>query len=165
MRSDCAIHSKTKVDAVSTRLIPTFRVPSGLGRQRLLVTWQLPLAAAAFAAALMVMAPRPALPQAGVKLVVVDVTTVAKGYRASKLKGETVVNDQNERIGTIDDIVIGRDRVLFAILQVGGFLGVGGHLVAVPYESLVLDDAGQKITLPGATKDQLKSLPEYKDRS
>ena len=165
MKSVRAFKSETRVDAVGMRLIPTSRAPIGPGRQRLIIEWQLPLAAVAVAAALMVMAPRPALPQAGVKLVVVDVATVAKGYRASKLKGETVVNDQNERIGTIDDIVIGGDRALFAILQVGGFLGVGGHLVAVPYESLVLDDAGKKITLPGATKDQLKSLPEYKDRS
>jgi hypothetical protein len=36
---------------------------------------------------------------------------------------------------------------------VGGFLGLGGHLVVVRYDNLVIDDAGQKIVLPGATKD------------
>jgi hypothetical protein len=46
-------------------------------------------------------------------------------------------------------------------LQVGGFLGVGGHLVVVPYDSLVIDDSGRKITLPGATKDELKKLSGY----
>ncbi|MBV9263191.1 MAG: PRC-barrel domain containing protein, partial [Candidatus Eremiobacteraeota bacterium] len=51
---------------------------------------------------------------------------------------------------------------LFAVLQVGGFLGVGGRLVADPYDSLVLDETGKKIELPGATKDQLKSLSEFK---
>jgi hypothetical protein len=58
--------------------------------------------------------------------------------------------------------------VHFAVLQVGGFLGVGGRLVAVPYDSLVIDDKGQiiddkgqKITLPGATKDELKKLSEF----
>ena len=30
------------------------------------------------------------------------------------------------------------------MLQVGGFLGLGGRLVAVPYDSLVIDDTGQK---------------------
>jgi hypothetical protein len=58
-----------------------------------------------------------------VELVVVDVKAVARGYRTSKLKGTNVTNDKNEKIGEIDDIIIGRDKVLFAILQVGGSSG------------------------------------------
>src|ERR1700731_3875291 len=93
-------------------------------------------AAALVAAMLAASAPMPVLSQ-DVQLVVVDVHAVADGYRASKLIGSTVVNDQNERVGTIEDIIIGRDRVLFAVLQVEGFLHLGGHMVAVPYQSLV----------------------------
>ena len=37
-------------------------------------------------------------------LVKVDVTVVAKGYRASKLIGSSVTNDKNENVGKIDDI-------------------------------------------------------------
>jgi hypothetical protein len=59
-------------------------------------------AAALVAAMLAASAPMPVLSQ-GVQLVVVDVHTVAEGYRASKLIGSTVVNDQNEKIGTIED--------------------------------------------------------------
>ena len=66
------------------------------------------------------------------------------------------------RFGTIDDFIIGRDRVLFTILQVGGLLGVGSRLVAVPYQSIKIDDEGNKITLPGATKEQLQKLAEFK---
>jgi hypothetical protein len=58
-----------------------------------------------------------------VELVVVNVKAVARGYRTSKLKGTNVTNDKNEKIGEIDDIIIGRDKVLFAILQVGGSSG------------------------------------------
>jgi sporulation protein YlmC with PRC-barrel domain len=99
----------------------------------------------------------------GVQLVVVDLKAVAAGYRTSKLRGESVQNDKNDKIGTLDDIIIGadKDRVLFAILQVGGFLGLGGHLVAVPFRSLQIDDTGAKITLPGASKEELKQLPEF----
>jgi hypothetical protein len=97
-----------------------------------------------------------------VDVLVVDVAAVAKGHRASKLIGSGVTNDQNERIGTIDDIIISRDRVLFAVLQVGGFLGIGARLVAVPYQGLVIDETGGKITLPGATRDELKKLPEFR---
>jgi sporulation protein YlmC with PRC-barrel domain len=110
-----------------------------------------------------VLAASPALPQAGVQLVKVDLSVVAKGYRMSKLIGTNVINDKNEKIGTVDDVIADKDKkqLNFAVLQVGGFLGLGGRLVAVPYDSLVIDDTGQKITLPGATKDELKKLSEF----
>ena len=47
----------------------------------------------------------------------------------------------------------------FRILSVGGFLGMGTKLVAVPHESLKVQE--KKLLLPGATKDALKNLPEF----
>lgn len=108
-----------------------------------------------------VMSPKIALSQ-GVQLIKVDVALVAKGHRASKLIGASVTNDKNENVGSLDDIIIDQKRVLFAVLQVGGFLGIGKHLVAIPYESLQISDDGKKIALPGATKDELKNLAEFK---
>ena len=121
---------------------------------------RMPLIWAALAVAL---ATGPAMPQAGVQLVKVDLSVVAKGYRMSKLIGSSVINDKNERIGTIDDIIADKDKkeLSFAVLQVGGFLGLGGRLVAIPYDSQVIDDNGQTITLPGASKDELKKLSEF----
>jgi sporulation protein YlmC with PRC-barrel domain len=119
---------------------------------------------AALSGMLLIMADsRPVFSQA-VRLVTVDVNTVAQGYRVSKLAGSSVTNEKNEKIGTIDDFVIARNRSLFAVLQVGGFLGLGGHLVAVPYDSLVIDDEGSKIQLPSASKEELKKLNEFKYR-
>src|SRR5947209_18556637 len=60
--------------------------------------------------------PLPVLSQS-VELVVVDVHSVAEGYPASKLIGSSVVNDQNEKVGTIEDIIIGRDKVLYAVCK------------------------------------------------
>jgi hypothetical protein len=108
------------------------------------------------------LAPRRAA--AEVELVVVDVVAVADGYRASKLRGATVVNPQNEKIGALDDLIVGKDRVLFGIIEVGGFLGLGSHLIAVPYSSLQISDGGRRIVLPGATKEHVKDLPEFKYR-
>ena len=99
-----------------------------------------------------------------VELVVVDVVQVANGYRASKLRGVTVSNPQNQKIGDLDDLIVGKDRVLFAIVQVGGFLGIGSHLIAVPYTSLQINEDGSRIVLPGATREQVKGLPEFKYR-
>jgi len=106
-------------------------------------------------------------PQAGVALVKIDLSVVSQGYRMSKVIGRTVINDKNEKLGSLDDVIAAKDKkqLDFAILQVGGFLGVGGHLVAVPFDSLVIDDAGSKITLPGASKDELKKLSEFHYRS
>lgn len=125
--------------------------------------WMLALAMIASMLGLMsiVANPRMAASQ-GVQLVKVDVATVAKGYRASKLIGTGVTNDKNESIGSLDDLVIDNKQVLFAVLQVGGFLGLGKHLVAVPYDSLQISEDGKKVALPGASKDELKKLSEFK---
>jgi len=100
-----------------------------------------------------------------VRLVTVDVNVVGQGYRASKLMGTSVTNEKNEKIGTLSDLVVAGDRSLFAVLEVGGFLGMGAHLVAVPYETLVINDEGRDIRLPGASQDELKKLPEVRFRS
>jgi sporulation protein YlmC with PRC-barrel domain len=105
--------------------------------------------------------PRPAHSQ-GVQLVKVDVSVVAKGLRVSKLTGHTVVNDKNENIGKIEDIVIAQDHSLFTVLQVGGFLGIGSRFVAVPFDDLKVDENVSKIELPGASRDELKKLTEFK---
>lgn len=107
---------------------------------------------------------QPAHAQA-VELVKVDVSVVAKGYRVSKLLGSTVKNDKEEKIGSIEDIIVDQQKALYAILQVGGFLGVGGRLIAIPYEQFAIDDMGRNITLPGATKEQLQNLQEFRYRT
>jgi hypothetical protein len=91
----------------------------------------------------------------------VDVVKVSTGFRATKIIGSDVRNASNESIGKVDDIIISTDgKAPYANLSVGGFLGVGSRLIAVPYDSLRLAD--QKVTLPGATKEELKTLPEFK---
>ncbi len=117
------------------------------------------LGAASFA----IVDPPPSRSQA-VEIVKVDVTVVAGGVRVSKLIGSDVVNEKNETIGSIDDIIVDRNRVLFTVLQVGGFLGLGAHLVAVPYDALKVDGAKGRIELPGASRDELEKLAEFKYR-
>jgi sporulation protein YlmC with PRC-barrel domain len=91
----------------------------------------------------------------------VEVTqAVAVGSRASKLIGAPVYNEQEERVGSIDDLIVTPDKALsFAIVSVGGFLGLGRRLVAIPAEQL--RDMQGRLILPGATKEALKELPEF----
>jgi rRNA processing protein Gar1 len=95
-----------------------------------------------------------------VQLAKVDVVKTATGYRASKIIGATVVNDANETVGKVDDIIVGTDKMPYLVLSIGGFLGVGNKLVVVQYESLNTGD--HKLSMPGATKEALKALPEFK---
>ena len=96
-----------------------------------------------------------------VGLVTVDVADVAKGYRANSLRLKPVMNDKGELIGTIDDFMFGRDDGVFVILAVGDFVGLGGHLVAVPFKSLKIDDPNGNIVLPGASQAALRKLPVF----
>jgi hypothetical protein len=96
-----------------------------------------------------------------VSLVKVDVAPLATGFRASKVIGASVVNDANESVGKIDDVIISADgKAPFAVISVGGFLGMGSKLVVVHYDSLRFQQ--DRVVLPGGSKDQLKALPEFK---
>ncbi|MBR1088177.1 PRC-barrel domain-containing protein [Bradyrhizobium manausense] len=65
-------------------------------------------------------------------------TTSASGeWRTSKMDGVKVYNEANENIGSINDLLMDKSgNVKIAVIGVGGFLGMGEHLVAVPYEKL-----------------------------
>jgi PRC-barrel domain len=96
-----------------------------------------------------------------VDLAEVDVQKLSAGYRASKVVGSGVLNDANETIGKIDDLLVSPDgKAPFAVLSIGGFLGMGTHLVVVPYDSLKLVE--NKVVLSGGSKETLKMLPEFK---
>ena len=96
-----------------------------------------------------------------VEITKVDVQSVAAGYRASKVIGSSVLNDANETIGKIDDLLVTRDgKEPYAVLSIGGFLGMGTHMVVVRYDSLKFAP-DNKIVLPGGSKDGLEMLPAF----
>ena len=97
-----------------------------------------------------------------VDILKVDVVYVATGYRASEIIGDPIYNDANEQVGTVDDLIVrSDDKVVYAIVSVGGFLGIGDRLIAVPYQAFGIEGDG-KFVLPDATKEQLKNVPEFK---
>jgi hypothetical protein len=96
-----------------------------------------------------------------VGLTPLETTEVAKGYRAETLKLKPVVNEKNETIGRINDFIIGKDGNIYVVLAVGDFTGLSGHLIAIPFRSLKLDDPSGYIVLPGASRAALEKLPVY----
>jgi hypothetical protein len=119
------------------------------------------------AASLIVMASVPAYSQGApqtVTLMRVDPQTLATGYRTSKVVGSTVVNEANETVGSIDDLIVTPGgQAPYAVLSVGGFLGLGSKYVVVPFTSLKIID--KRMVLPGGSRDALKALPEFKYNS
>jgi sporulation protein YlmC with PRC-barrel domain len=85
--------------------------------------------------------------------------------RASKIIGSSVYNDHDEKVGSIDDLVIGKAGKITAVLSVGGFLGMGTKYVEVPYSQLTFGntqrDSDNRVVLKGATKESLKSDAGY----
>jgi len=63
-------------------------------------------------------------------------------------------------VGDVKDLVMSSDgKVTHVILGVGGFVGVGEHPVAIPFDEI--NTTGDKLTLRGYTKDKLKEMPAY----
>jgi sporulation protein YlmC with PRC-barrel domain len=90
-----------------------------------------------------------------------EMKVVMRGWSAKKqIMGKAVYNEEKQKIGTIDDLIITPDKsVSYAIIGVGGFLGMGRHDVAIPVNHFKVDK--DRITLPGATKDTLKGMPNF----
>jgi sporulation protein YlmC with PRC-barrel domain len=85
-------------------------------------------------------------------------------WRASKLVGLSVYNEKNESVGSINDMLTDKNgKIVAVVIGVGGFLGVGEHLVAVPFEKVKFSTepvaytgaanapAGGASTRPGST--------------
>ena len=86
-----------------------------------------------------------------------DTSSLQGTWRASKLVGLNVYNDKNESLGSINDLLTDKDgNIKAVVIGVGGFLGVGEHLVAVPLDKIKFVNepvvyAGAGAPAPGAT--------------
>jgi sporulation protein YlmC with PRC-barrel domain len=89
----------------------------------------------------------------------------ADEMRASKLIGTNVLNAANETVGSINEIVLGKDgRVAAVVIGVGGFLGIGEREVAVNFNSIrkARDKNNNLVLTMDATKDSLKAAPAWR---
>ena len=135
-------------------------------------------------------------------------TTFNGNWRTSKVVGLNVYNEANESLGSINDLLTDKEgNIKAVVIGVGGFLGVGERLIAVPYDKIkfvnepvktaaasggsagmekststssgmttgAATSGGAAATPPkpnpwypdhavlsGASKDQLKAMPEFK---
>jgi hypothetical protein len=103
----------------------------------------------------------PATPVAANESSTPKYSTADGQVRVGKIVGASVYNDQNQSVGSVDDVLMGHDnKASMAVISVGGFLGMGSKLVSVPFDQLKVEN--DKIVMPGATKASLNGMPEYK---
>ena len=94
-----------------------------------------------------------------------SVMTDNGAMRTSKIVGSAVYNDHDQKVGSIDDLIISKDKAVHAVVSVGGFLGIGSKMVEVPFDKLQFGNtkgsSDNRIVMPGVTKESLTSMPGY----
>ena len=88
--------------------------------------------------------------------------TAPEVVAASSLEGETVCNLQGDTLGEIEELMLDvkSGRIAYAVLAVGGFLGMGEKYFAVPWRALTLDTE-RKCFLLDIDKDALANAPGF----
>jgi len=91
-----------------------------------------------------------------------QISILAKGWSIKKdIMSKDVFNDANEKVGVIEDIIVTPDKAMsYAIVGTGGFLGMAKHDVAIPVNQFKI--VTKRVMLPGATKEAVKAMPEFK---
>ncbi|MPT22482.1 MAG: PRC-barrel domain containing protein [Starkeya sp.] len=85
-------------------------------------------------------------------------------WLGSDLMGTEVVTANDEKLGSISDVIVEREgEIIAVVIDVGGFLGIGAKPVAVSFDSLTATptDNGEKVVV-AMTKEELNSAPEFK---
>jgi hypothetical protein len=91
--------------------------------------------------------------------------TVLDHQEAQGILGKEVRGPDNENMGRIVDVIVDRSgEVRAAIIDFGGFLGVGSRKIAVAWNALSFPSEGKKISQVNLdlTRDQVRAAPEYK---
>jgi sporulation protein YlmC with PRC-barrel domain len=82
----------------------------------------------------------------------------------SRIVGTDVHNQQGERLGQIEDLTLQRDgSINYAVISYGGFLGMGGNQIAVPWDRLQVNAQQERIVL-NVTQQQLEQAPRFEHR-
>jgi hypothetical protein len=114
-----------------------------------------------FYAGLVALLLTPSVTDARAQTAGVELKDIISGWSVQRqLLWQPVYNDQDEKIGKIEDIILNKERTAsYAIVSIGGFLGLGSHDAAIPAGQFQLKN--DRLVLPGATKDQLRAMPRF----
>jgi sporulation protein YlmC with PRC-barrel domain len=85
---------------------------------------------------------------------------------SDRVEGTSVYNAAGDKLGTIDDLMIDKltGQVRYAVLEFGGFLGIGTDRYPIPWNVLKYDTAQDGYVVP-LDKAMLEGAPKYADAS
>jgi sporulation protein YlmC with PRC-barrel domain len=91
-----------------------------------------------------------------------DAILVGDLIRASQFIGKEVRNQQNERLGKVDDLVLDlrSGQVAYTVLAEGGVLGIGEKLFAIPLQAFQAPEGGDRVVLR-ADREQVAKAPGF----
>src|SRR5256885_16327960 len=92
--------------------------------------------------------------------------TILGSRQAQSVLGKDVRSSADENMGRIVDVIVDRSgRVRAAVIDFGGFLGVGSRKIAVDWNALHFETNGKRdIVKSELTRDQVNAAPEYKEK-
>ena len=82
--------------------------------------------------------------------------------QVSKVIGNKVVNSSGELLGNLKELVLDLEdeRIAYAVLSFGGFIGLGDKLFAIPWEALILNPKDHTFIL-NVEKEVLEKAPGF----
>ncbi|SKA25791.1 PRC-barrel domain-containing protein [Consotaella salsifontis] len=91
-----------------------------------------------------------------------DLPASADFIEASRVNGTAVYDTDGQHLGHIEDVVLGKrdGNVKYAVLSMGGFLGIGEEYHPIPWSVLKYDERQGGYVI-GVPIDQLKTAPHY----
>jgi hypothetical protein len=92
---------------------------------------------------------------------------VLGSWQAESILGREVRSKTGENMGRLVDVVVDRTgRPRAAVIDFGGFLGVGSRKIAIDWNTLSFESEGasREVVTADLTREQVKAAPEYKDR-
>jgi sporulation protein YlmC with PRC-barrel domain len=81
-------------------------------------------------------------------------------FQISQLYGSYVKNPQGEYLGRIEDFIVENGRISYLVMVQGGFVGIGGKLIAVPFEACSFDPKGPGFLL-NVSREKLRSAHTF----
>jgi len=89
-------------------------------------------------------------------------TTSSDVISSDRVEGTKVYNQTGEKLGSIDDLMIDKasGKVRYAVLEFGGFLGVGSDRYPLPWDVLKYDTSMEGYVVP-IDKSTLEGAPRY----
>jgi sporulation protein YlmC with PRC-barrel domain len=89
-------------------------------------------------------------------------TTLGNVISSDKVEGTAVYNSGGDKLGSIDDLMIDKSagQVRYAVMEFGGFLGMGTDRYPIPWKMLKYDTSLDGYVVP-LDKNKLEKAPKY----